>query len=117
MDWNKLEIINFLYKYEETKMFQIKELKNKNLVSRAQQKFYFWYVVDIIWNFHGMSPVETHELIKLTFWLETTTNLSTSEFKTLIELIQDFWKTKFNCIIPNPKDIKDEESLFKSLEF
>jgi len=56
-------------------------------------------------------------MLKKTFNIDTTTELTTSEFKTLIEMIQDVWVNKFNVIIPNPSDLKDEESLYKTLNF
>ena len=113
---NKAKILDFIIT-AEWELFDIKEVKEKNLLSRAQQKFYWWVVVDIISNYHGITPLETHLAIKTTFNLETTTDLSKKEFKDLIELIQELWKSKFNVEIPSPSDIKGEESLFKTLWF
>jgi hypothetical protein len=73
--------------------------------------------VQIIWDFHWYTPVETHELLKATFKLETTTDLSIDEFKSMIDNIRDLWLTKFNCYIPLPSDLSWEESLYKSLWF
>jgi ketol-acid reductoisomerase len=58
-----------------------------------------------------MTAIETHLAIKKTFWVETTTDLSTSEFKSLMELIQELWKTKFEVVIPNPSSVEDLKNL------
>jgi|AntAceMinimDraft_18_1070375.scaffolds.fasta_scaffold178668_2 hypothetical protein len=116
MIWNKEETTERLEKQEEG-IFEISKKREKTIRSKAQNKFYFWIVIKIIWDFHGYSPVETHNLIKGTFKLKTTTDLSKSEFKYMIEIIQDLWKTKYNCIIPNPSDLTDDISLYKSLGF
>lgn len=117
MLWNKEQVIQRLEKKDWDKLFEIKEKREKTIRSLAQNKYYFWVIIDIISNHHWYSPAETHELLKATFNIETTTDLSTSEFKTLCEMIIDIWKTKFDCIIPLPRDIADEQSLFYSLWF
>ena len=114
---NNKTLIEFLSKQGENSLFELTKKQEKSLRSLAQNKFYWGIVIDIIWNFHWFTPVETHLMLKKTFNIETTTELSTSEFKTLIEMIQDIWKNKFNVIIPNPRDLKDEENLFKHLWF
>lgn len=112
---NNKTLIEFLSKQDENSLFELTKKQEKSLRSLAQNRFYFWYVVQIISDFHWMTPIETHFAIKATFNIETTTDLSNSEFKTLIEMIQDLWENKFNVKIPNPRDIKEEESLFNTL--
>ena len=114
---NKQQILSFLQDKDESDIFEIVKKQEKSLRSLAQNKFYWSIVIDIIWNFHWFTPVETHLMLKKTFNIDTTTELTTSEFKTLIEMIQDVWVNKFNVIIPNPSDLKDEESLYKTLNF
>ena len=117
MLWTKQQILSFLQDKDESDIFEIVKKQEKSLRSLAQNKFYWSIVIDIIWNFHWFTPVETHLMLKKTFNIDTTTELTTSEFKTLIEMIQDVWVNKFNVIIPNPSDLKDEESLYKTLNF
>lgn len=114
---NKQQVQEYLNKQNEEDIFELTKKKEKSIRSLAQNRFYWGYVIDIIGNFHWFTPVETHLAIKQTFNLETTTELSTTEFKILIEMIQDLWENKFNVKIPNPRDIKAEESLFNSLWF
>jgi hypothetical protein len=115
MLWNKDEVIKWLDKKDW--IFEIKEVKEKDIRSKAQNRFYWGYLIPIICDYHWYSEAETHELIKAMFSLETTTDLSTDEFVFMIKSIQDLWKTKFWVVIPDPKDIMEEQSLFKSLWF
>jgi len=80
MIWTKEETIAYLQEQEEW-MFEVKKKRIKTIRSLAQNRYYFWIVVETIWDFHWYSSVETHELLKVTFKLETTTNLEIDEFK------------------------------------
>lgn len=108
---NKEKILEFLFNKDNDSIFEIK-LKRYTR-SQLQVKYYWWVIVDIIWDFHWYDPVETNEMLKTTFWVDTFTNLDTKEFKELIENIITIWKNKYWVKIPLPNG--DDQSLFKSL--
>jgi len=117
MIWNKLEAITYISNLKDDAIIEAKQKQNKSTRSLAQNKYYFWVVVNVISDFHGYTPVETHELLKVTFDLKTTTWLDTSEFKFMCEMIIDMWATKYQVRIPLPEDSWMEASLFKGLWF
>jgi len=45
-------------------------------------------------------------MLKVTFSVETFTDLDTKEFVFVIDTIIELWKTKYNVIIPKPNDIE-----------
>ncbi len=94
-------------------IFEVKQKRDSTLRSIAQNKYYFWVVIRIISDFHGQTPVETHELIKLMFKIETTTDLSTKDFMFLIDSIRDIWNTKFWVYIPAPNEVEELQALEK----
>ena len=117
MTWNKMELITFLQNQTEEQIFQIKKIREKNIRSTGQLKYYRKVVVWIIGDYHWLSPIETNESIKLIFKQESFTDLDTSEFKFVIETIIDLRKTKYWVNIPTPKNAEDDSSLYKSLWF
>ena len=112
---NKQQILSFLQGKDESDIFEISKKQEKSLRSSLQLKYYWGVIIDIIWDFHWYSPLETNEMLKATFGVNTFTNLDTKEFKELIENIIDIWKVKYNVKIPLPNETKDFESLTKYL--
>lgn len=115
MIWTKEQIIDKLKEAKEDDIFELTKKREKSIRSIAQNKYYFGVVISEISNYHWYTPVETHELIKITVWVETTTNLSTSEFKFMCEMIIDLWKTKFDVVIPKPNEVQELVNLEKYL--
>lgn len=111
----KQQIIDFLSKQDKESIFEITKKQGKSIRSNLQNKYYWGCVIDIISNHHWMTAIEAHLAIKQTFWVETTTDLSTSEFKFLMETIQELWMTKFWVVIPKPTDLEDLKNLEKYL--
>lgn len=101
---NKEAVLEYLEDKKDEAIFEITQKREKTLRSLAQNRYYFGIVVNEISNFHGYTPVETHELLKVTVWLETTTNLETDEFSFMCNLIRDVWQTKFLLRIPLPNE-------------
>ena len=111
----KKDIFEYLKDKKEDDIFELTKKQEKSIRSNLQNKYYWWCVVDIISNHHWMTAIETHLAIKQTFWVETTTDLSTSEFKFLMETIQELWMSKFWVKIPNPNEVEELKSLEKYL--
>jgi len=107
----KKEILEILDNYKDDDLFEFSKVREKTLRSKFQNKYYFWVIIKMIWKQHGYSPVETHNLIKLTVWIETTTDLSKWEFKFMIDLIRDLWQTKYEFYIPLPNEVEDLKNL------
>lgn len=112
---NKKDIQEYLDKQNLDTLFEITKKQEKSLRSIAQNKYYFWVIVKMIWDYHWYTPVETHELLKLTVWLDTTTWLSTDEFSFLCNMIRDLWKEKFDFYIPAPNELEELRSIEKYL--
>ena len=108
---NKTQAIEYINKLDDDSIIEVTKKQKKSIRSKLQNDYYWGCVVDIISNHHWMTAIETHLAIKKTFWVETTTDLSTSEFKSLMELIQELWKTKFEVVIPNPSSVEDLKNL------
>ena len=111
MIWNKTQVLDYISKLKDDDIIEVTKKQTKTIRSTLQNNYYWWCVVDIISNHHWMTAIETHLAIKKTFWVETTTDLSTSEFKYLMELIQELWKTKFGVTIPSPSNVEDLQNL------
>lgn len=111
MIWNKTEVTSYLINKKESDIFEVKKITKSKLVSRLQQRYYFGVIIKEISNFHWYTPIETHNLLKLTFDLETTTNLSTKEYKDMVEIIRDYWNTNFWVYIPKPNEVEELQSL------
>lgn len=91
--------------------YEIKKKTPKTLRSYAQNRYYFWVIIKTISQFNWYTPVETHELIKVTFWVETTTNLTTDEFSFMCNAIRDLWYQQYWCYIPSPNEIEELKTL------
>ena len=111
MIWNKTQVLDYISKLKDDDIIEVTKKQTKSIRSKLQNDYYWWCVVDIISNHHWMTAIETHLAIKKTFWVETTTDLSTSEFKYLMELIQELWKTKFDVTIPCPSSVEELKNL------
>lgn len=111
----KTQILEYLFDKEDDSLFEIIERQEKSLRSIAQNKYYFWVIVKMISDYHWYSPVETHELLKLTLNIQTTTDLDTKDFKFICELIRDLWNTKFSFYIPKPNELEELRTLEKYL--
>lgn len=111
---NKQQVQEYLKK-DKDYIYECKRKQEKSIRSSGQNRYYFWVVVEIISDFHWFTPVETHLLLKQTFKLETTTDLSKSEFKAMIDLIIDLWQVKYSIKIPLPMDSWLEKSLMEWL--
>lgn len=107
---NKEQIIEWLSDKKDDVIFEISQKREKTSRSLAQNRYYF-LILDIISDFHWNSQMEQHEIIKMYFKLETTTNLDTGEFTFLIQSIRDLRKTKFGLYIPLPNEIQEMDWL------
>lgn len=114
MIWDKEKVLNYLEKDKEWDIYEIKRKQKKSIRTLQQNNYYWGVVVPIISQFHGYFEVETHELIKSIFKLETTTWLDTAEFKWLIDQIREIWETKYEVTIPLPEGWLEEQSLMDS---
>jgi len=104
MLWTKQQILTYLEKDKDGDIYECTRKQKKTVRSLAQNNYYFWVIINIISDFHGFTPIETHKLLKLTFKIDTTTWLSTKDFKWLIDSIIDMWKVTYWVIIPLPED-------------
>jgi hypothetical protein len=109
------DVIEWMKDKKEDAIFEITQKREKTIRSLAQNRYYFWIIIDVLSNFHWENPVSMHELIKQTVGVETTTNLSTSDFKFMCELIIETWRVKFWVHIPKPNEVQELESLEKYL--
>lgn len=112
---NKEKILEYLQDKDDQSIFEISQKRTKTIRSLAQNRYYFWIIIDVLSDFHGENPVAMHELIKKTVWVETTTNLTTKDFKFMCELIIETWRVKFWVHIPKPNEVAELESLEKYL--
>lgn len=117
MIWTKKDLIPKLEEAKDNDIFELVKKREKSIRSLAQLRYYWWVVVDIIWDFHWLTPIETNESLKLLFKEDTFTELDTAEFKYVIETIIEMWKTKYQVEIPTPSNTWDNESLYESLWF
>jgi len=76
---NKEQVQKYLEKDKED-IYECKRKQKKSIRTILQNNYYWGVVIPTISQFHGYFEVETHELIKSIFKLETTTWLDTSEF-------------------------------------
>lgn len=113
MIWTKKAILQRL-KNKDTWVFEIKQKKSEVARSQLQVRYYWGVVVKIISDYHWYSPIETNEMLKITFWKTTFTDLSSKEFMEIINIIRDLWKNKYNVIIPLPQDTLEYRSLCAS---
>ena len=117
MIWNKEELIVELSKWKDWDIYELKKKQIKTIRSLAQNDYRWSVVIMIISDWSWDSTLSTHYGLKKMFKLDTTTDLSTWDFKFLIESVRDMFRQEYNVIIPLPRDIAWEDSLYKSLEF
>ena len=117
MIWTNQEIIDYISKWKSTDIYECVRKQTKSIRSLAQNKYYWAVVISIISKWSWDSTLSTHYGIKSMFDLKTTTDLEVDEFKFMIEAIRELFNEKYNIRIPLPSDLKDEESLYASLEF
>lgn len=119
MIWQKKEIIEFLKNQNDEDFFEIKKKQEKSIRTIAQNKYYFWVVLEYIADYVGLKynfeKMQLHEQIKKDFWVETTTELDTSEFAFLMNEIRAFFLEKFELYIPTPNEAEELENLDKYL--
>jgi len=106
----KEQIIEWIQDKKDDVILEISQKRTKTSRSLAQNRYY-WLILDIIADFHWNDVLEQHELIKMYFKLETTTNLEIEEFTFLIESIRSLWKTKFGVYIPKPNELSEMDWL------
>lgn len=103
----------------ENEIFELTRKTKKSLRSIAQNRYYFWvvveYIADFIWLQHKFEKLEIHNQIKEYFKLETTTDLEVSEFKAMIEEIRAWWLEYRGLYIPLPRECEDLADLEKYL--
>lgn len=116
MIWNLKQILKYiLLNWNNDALYEIKKKQIKTIRSYAQNRYYFWVVIKTISDFHWYTPVESHELIKTTFWIETTTDLTTDEFSFMCNSIRDMWLQTYWCYIPTPNEIEELKTIEKYL--
>lgn len=113
----KQQVDTYLEKDKEWDIYEIKRKNKKTVRTLSQVKYYWGVIVKIISEHHWYTPIETNEMLKVTFAVDTFTNLDTKEFVFVIDTIIELWKTKYNVIIPLPNDIEWDNSLYNSLWF
>lgn len=117
MNWNKNEVIERLQNKDWDKVFEIKQKQEKTIRSSAQNRYWHWVICSVISNWSWDSNISVHYMLKEMFNLETTTDLSTDEFAFMCKAVIELFKEKYWVTIPLPRDINEEQSLFRSLWF
>lgn len=104
---------------DENEIFELTRKTKKSIRTIAQNKYYFWVVLekicDFIWLQHKFEKLEMHKQIKDYFELETTTDLSTVEFQKIIEEIRAWYLEYRGLYIPLPREVEDLADLEKYL--
>jgi len=117
MIWNKLECIKYINTLKDDAIVEVKQKQKKSIRSLAQNRYFWGYVVDIIADFHWLTPIATYEMIKNLFKVTTFTDISTKEFSFVMETIIELWKKEYWVRIPLPHDSWMDKSLYESLGF
>lgn len=114
-----LKILESFSWFDDGKLYEFTEKKQKSLRSIAQNRYYFWvvieYIADFMWFQHNFEKLEIHKQIKEYFWLKTTTDLEVDEFKAMIEEIRAWWLEYRQLYIPLPREVEDLADLEKYL--
>ena len=114
-----LKILEVFGWNDDEKIYELTEKKQKSIRTIAQNRYYFWvvveYIADFIWLQHNFEKIEIHKQIKEYFKLETTTDLEVSEFKAMIEEIRAWWLEYRGLYIPLPREVEDLADLEKYL--
>lgn len=109
------QIIEKLVYVDNDKLYDLTEKKEKSLRSIAQNKYYFWVILDAIMDFiwleHKFEKLELHKEVKDYFELETTTNLDPKEFSKMCNEIRDWYLENRWLYIPLPNEVEDLKSL------
>lgn len=115
MIWNKKQILEYINKLDDDDIIEATKKQTKTIRSIAQNKYYFWvilkYICEFIWIEHKFEIMEQHNQIKEHFCLETTTDLSTSEFKYMCEEIRAWYLEYRWLYIPLPRESEDLQNL------
>lgn len=107
----------------ECKKTDLKEFevvfKSKSKHRSTQQNRWWWACINILSNELGYSKDQMHEICKYKFlkhelvdektgevfeYLKSTTELTTTEFSTLIESLIQWSAETFNCVLPYPNE-------------
>ncbi len=121
MIWTLRQILKFIIKNWNKKdaIFEIKQKREKTLRSLAQNRYYFWVILEYICAFigiwHKFEKLEMHKQIKDYFQLETTTDLDTKEFAKMCEEIRAWYLEYRDLYIPLPNEVEELASLEKYL--
>ena len=112
---NKTQAIEYINKLDDDSIIEVTKKQEKSIRSYAQCKYYFWvilkYICEHIWIQHKFEIMEQHKQIKDYFWLETTTDLSKSEFKFMCEEIRAWYLENRGLYIPLPRETEDLKNL------
>lgn len=115
MIWTKQKALEYIESLDDDSIIEVTKKQTKTIRSYAQSKYYFWvilkYICEHIWIMHKFEVMEQHKQIKDYFWLETTTDLSTSEFKYMCEEIRAWYLQERWLYIPLPRESEDLRSL------
>lgn len=124
--WEKSLILKAILKIleafswtDDEKIYELTEKKQKSIRTIAQNRYYFWVVIEYIADYIGLShnfeKMEIHKQIKDYFKIETTTWLSTVEFQKMIEEIRAWYLEHRQLYIPLPREVEDLADLEKYL--
>ena len=102
----KVEVLDFLEKFEEWDFFEIKKYSKEKLRTDRQNKYYWWVVVKIISEKTGYTPFEVNECNKALFDKKTFTDLSTEDFEVFMSLLRQFYFYHLQLSIPKPNEDK-----------
>ena len=101
--------IDYITKLKDNVILEVTQKKEKTARTRQQDKYWFWVVCPIIWDFMGESIIATHLFLKSAFKIESITELEKDEFAFMITSIKEMFKEHW-VNIPSPWE--DEFLLF-----
>ena len=115
MLYTKQKALEYIESLNDEDIIEISKKQAKTIRSYAQNKYYFWvilkYICEYIWLQHKFEVMEQHKQIKDYFWLETTTDLWTIEFKNMCEEIRAWYLQERWLYIPLPRESEDLQNL------
>lgn len=115
MIWNKTQVLDYISKLKDDDIIEVTKKQTKSIRSLAQNKYFFGvvlkYICEHIWIWHKFEIMEQYKQIKDYFWLETTTDLSTSEFQYMCEEIRAWYLQERGLYIPLPRESEDLANL------
>lgn len=115
MIWNNADSIKRLQKQKKDKIYEIKEIKEKNIRSKLQNRYWHGVVCKTISDWSWDSTIWVHYMLKEMFKIETTTDLSTDEFAFMCKSVIELFKTNYNVRIKLPREDEDLKNLEKYL--